>query len=404
MDVFKMAWRNVWRNQRRTIVTIAAMTLALLIMIIYSGLMEGYFLAMERIILDLEMGDVQVYAGDYRDNPSIYTRIEDPDDLLAHLDDLGYPASARLLGAGLAAAGESSAGVFFRGVVASRDAQVSHIYKHVAQGEWLSPEHPKGVVLGRRLAHTLGVKPGDELVAISQASDGSMANDLYTVRGVLKGISDVTDRAGIFMTAESFREFFVFPEGIHQIMVRLPPELELTEVAGTIQSLVPELDVKTWMELMPTLASMLDSARGLMITMFFIFYIAVGILVLNAMLMAVFERIRELGVLKALGFGPGHVLGLIIIESTFQAGIAILAGLALSLPCLWYLTQVGINMGTLGGMSMMGLAMDPVWRAAVNSSTFTSPVLTLVFIVSVAVLYPALKAAWIRPVEAMRHQ
>jgi len=404
VDVFKMAWRNVWRNRRRTLVTVAAMALALLVMILYNGLMEGYLLVMERNVLDLEMGDVQVFAPGYQDKPSIYTRIQDTGALLARLDRLGYPASGRLIGGGLAAAGDASAGVTLRGLVVERDAAVSQIYKHVGEGQWLASDRPGEAVLGRRLARTLGIKPGDELVVLGQAADGSIANELYTVRGVLKGVSDVTDRSGIFLTAEAFREFFILPSGEHQIIVRRPADLDLTTVASTIRDLAPKLEVKTWRELMPTIASMMDSMRGVTYTVFFIVYIAIGILILNAMLMAVFERIREFGVLKALGVGPGHVLGLILTESAFQTGLAILAGLTLSLPGLWYLTRVGINMGTLGGMSIMGLALDPVWRTVVTPNTFIHPVLILILIVSVAVLYPALKAAWISPLKAIRHQ
>ncbi len=347
---------------------------------------------------------MQMHAEDYRDNPSIYTRIEKPGALLTQFDALRYPASGRLLGGGLVAAGESSAGASIRGVDIQRDAKVSEIYRHVAQGTWLDPADPQGVVVGRRLARTLGIKPGDELVVLSQATDGSLANDLFTLRGVLEGVSDGTDRGGVFMTAEAFRAFFVLPEGVHQIIVRRPPHLELTATVRTVRDLAPDLDVRTWRELMPTLASLLDSARGVIQIVFFIVYIAIAILILNAMLMAVFERIREFGVLKALGVEPGRVLTLILVESGLQTGFAILVGLTLSVPGLWYLTEVGIDTGRLGGVSMMGIAFTSIWYAVVTPTTFMGPVLTLVFIVFIAVLYPAFKAARISPVEAMRHQ
>ena len=285
-----------------------------------------------------------------------------------------------------------------------RDAEVSDIHKHVALGEWLEEAHPKEVVIGRRLAQTLGVEPGDELVALSQATDGSIANDLYRVRGVLKGVSDMTDRTGCLHDHGGLPGFLCHAEGAHQIIIRRPEGVGIEEAAEAIRAITAGLDVQTWRELMPTIASMLDSARGLMIVVFFIIYIAIGILILNAMLMAVFERIHEIGVLKALGFSPAWVLGMIVVESSFQTGLAVLLGLALSVPGLWFLVKVGINMGTLGGVSVMGLAMDPVWRAVVTSNTFKMPVLVLVVIVTLAVVYPALKAAWIRPVEAMRHQ
>jgi ABC-type lipoprotein release transport system permease subunit len=403
LEIFKMAWRNVWRNRRRTLVTIAAMSLALLVMILYAGLMEGYLRNMERSVLDLEVGDVQVFADGYRRNPSIYTRIENPEALLAPLDAHGFPAAARLLAYGMAAAGESSAGVSFRGVDVERDARVSLVHEQVAHGSWLDSEDPKGVVLGRRLARMLGVKPGSELVVLTQGADGAMAYDLYTVRGVLRGIGDATDRTAVFMTAGAFRELLVVPDGVHQIIVRRPAEVDLPSTADRVHGLARELDVKTWRQLLPTISSMLDSARGAMIAMFFIIYVAIGILILNAMLMAVFERIREFGVLKALGVGPFDVLRLILVESAIQTGIAILVGVSLAVPGIWYLSRTGIDLGKLGGVTIMGIAWDPVWRAAVSVGIFTGPILVLVLIVAVAVFYPALKAALIHPVEAMHH-
>jgi len=398
-----MAWRNVWRNRRRTLVTIGAMSFALVVMILYAGLMEGYFRDMERSVLDLEVGDLQVFASGYLDNPSIYTRIENPDALLTPLDADGFPASARLLAYGMAAAGESSAGVSFRGLDVEREARVSRVHQEVDRGSWLDPEDPKGVVLGRRLARILGVEPGSELVVLTQGADGAMAYDLYTVRGVLRGIGDATDRSAIFMTAGAFRELLVVPHGVHQIIVRRPAEIDLPAAADRVQSLARELDVKTWRQLVPTISSMLDSARGVMIAMFFIVYVAIGILILNAMLMAVFERIREFGVLKALGVGPFEVLRLILLESAIQTGIAILVGVTLAVPGIWYLSRTGIDLAQLGGVTIMGIAWDPVWRAAVHVDAFVEPILVLVVIVAAAVLYPALKAALIRPVDAMHH-
>ncbi len=398
-----MAWRNVWRNQRRTTVTIGAMTFALFMMILYAGLMDGYLLGMERAILDLEVGDVQIFAGDFRENPSLYTTIDDPEAVLAPLVAQGFAASGRVLAFGLAAAGESSAGVSFRGVDVARDATVTRIQEVVAQGRWLDPLDPKGVVLGRRLARMLSVGLGDELVVLTQSSDGAMAYDLYTVRGVLRGIADATDRSGVFMNAAALRELVLVPGGVHQIIVRRPDNVALDRAAERVADVARGLDVQTWRQLMPTISSLLESSRGVMIAMYFIIYLAIGMLVLNAMLMAVFERIRELGVLKALGVGPFRVLRLILLECGIQTVIALVIGVLLAIPAVVYLSTNGILLAGLAGTSIMGIAMEPVWRAAISMPVLTTPILILVLIVFAAVLYPALKAATIQPVEAMRH-
>ena len=403
MSIFKLAWRNIWRNQRRTGVTVAAMSFALLAMILYSGLVRGYLESMERNILDLELGEVQIFAEEYRDKPSLYTRIFHTDELLAQLNDAGFRASARCIAAGLAAGDEASSGVMFFGIDPHRDATVSEIYKQVIKGNWLDTDDRHGVVIGRKLAHTLNVTVGDEIVVLTQGADGSMANDLYTVRGILKGITELVDRAGIFMTMEGYRELTVLDEGVHQIIVRTPQDVELDGAMASINELAPDLDVESWRDLMPTIASMLDNVEGLMITMFLIVYIAIAIVILNAMLMAVFERIKEFGILKALGVGPGMVLRLIFVETTIQTVLALAIGCLLSIPGLLYLTRVGINLAEIGGISVYGLSWDPVWRASVTVNTYAGPVITFVLIVSVAVIYPALKAAFIRPVEAIHH-
>jgi ABC-type lipoprotein release transport system permease subunit len=398
-----MAWRNVWRNRRRSVVTISAMAFGLWVMILYAALLDGYVQGMERSILDLEVGDVQIFAPEFRENPTLWTTIEDPDAVIEPLVREGFDASGRVLAFGLAAAGESSAGVAFRGVDLAADARVTRIQDEVDRGEWLSADDPKGVVMGRRLARMLNVRVGDEVVVLTQGSDGAMAYDLYHLRGVLRGIADATDRGGVFLNESTLRELVTVPEGVHQIIVRRPEELSLDLAAGEIRGVAPELDVQTWKQLLPTLSSMLESSRGIMIAMFFIMYIAIGMLILNAMLMAVFERIRELGVMKALGVGPFEVLRLILLESALQTAIAVAAGLVLSVPALLYLEDTGIDLGMLAGTSVLGIAMDPIWRAAISPQVFTTPVVVLLVMVGLAVTYPALKAAAVQPVEAMRH-
>ena len=261
-------------------------------------------------------------------------------------------------------------------------------------------------MVGRRLAGALGLRLGDELVTLSQAADGSMANDLFSVRGVLESIGDSVDRSAVFLNATTFREFYVLPEEVHEIVVRRPADVELAVAAETVRQLAPGLDAKSWRELLPTLATMMDSAQQAVqiVAVAVVVYFVIAILILNAMLMAVFERIREFGILKALGVGPGQVMSLIFVESGLQTGLAVVIGSRLSAPTLWHLTQIGIDTGALGGTSMMGVSFVPIWYASVTPSTIAGPVLILIALVLLAVIYPALKAARISPVEAMRYQ
>lgn len=418
-DDFKLAWRNVWRNTRRSVVTMAAAAIALFVMILYTGLANGYLERLEGTILDLEVGDAQVFAEGYREKPSLYTAIragEGQDEgaldaAFAKLEAEGFEAAPRLLGVGLGASEDNSAGIQMIGIDVAADKDVGKIHERVFEGEWLSADEP-GVVIGHRLADSLGLEVGGELVVLSQGADGSMANDLYPVRGILGGVSERVDRAGVFMRGDDFRELMVFYEGVHQVILRVPeqpdaPDKGLKAGADRAQAILDEAGVEqaqvsTWRELQPGLASMLETSAAGLAVMMAIIYIAVGIVVLNAMLMAVFERTREFGVLKAIGFGPMKVLRLILIETAIQGVFAVSAGILLAIPANYYMVHTGLDMSGDGNLSVMGMSIDPIWHSVVTLDTYLTPAIALVVIIALSVLYPALRAAFIQPLSALR--
>ena len=409
LNILKMAWRNVWRNWRRSGITIAAMTLALMAELLYSGLVAGLVVGMEEDATEFDLGDVQIFRTGYLTRPSLYNAVENDEAILQRLADAGYPATGRLFSGGLAASGDQSAGVGFIGLDPQADATALALHKAVAQGHWLDKSDADGVVIGRGLARILGVELESEIVVLSQASDGSIANDLFHVRGILSSVAAGMDRGTILMTDDAFRELMAWPTGVHKIIVKRPPHVGLEEARATIASLAGvtedgDLEAKTWRELNPFLAQYLESVSSVIVIVYFIVYVAVAILILNAMLMAVFERIREFGVLKAIGYGPMHVLAMMLVEGLIQAVVATGLGLVFAAPLMAYLAVYGVNVGVLGGIQMAGMTMPPVWYGVYSLEGMLVPIGMLFFIVMIAVMWPAAKAAWISPVQAMRHQ
>ena len=405
MKIISMARRNVFRNWRRTLVTTLAMGFAGFIMILFAALMEGLLQTSERNAVSMNLGDIQIHAEGYRDDPDLYKRIENADDLVSQLQQAGFHATSRVYGFGLAAAGSTSSGVQLRGINLTNEATVTQVHKHIMQGNWLVDNDPKGVVIGKKLARTLGVKPGDEIVIIGQAADGSMANDLYTVRGILKSVGEDVDRAGFFMVERSFRELMVLQRGAHEISVmRSDRSDDLEAAAAQVSALALGYETKNWRQLQPVIARILDLADAQTIIMVLITYVAVAMLVLNAMLMSVFERIRELGIMKAMGVTPWQITLLIYAETMIQVTvasvIAFLSGWSLSN----YYKVNGIDLSAISsGASFGGVAIDPIWYAHVTTEAVLIPIVFLFIIAVVAVIYPAIKAAVIRPVKAIHY-
>jgi ABC-type lipoprotein release transport system permease subunit len=406
MKILSIASRNVFRNWRRTLVTTLAMGFAGLIMILFASLMQGLLQASEKNAVSMDLGDIQIHTADYREDPDLYKVIENPDHILKGLRQAGFKATKRLYGFGLAAAGSTSAGVQIRGIDLTSESDVTRINQHLLEGTWLEESDLKGVVTGRKLARTLGVKPGDELIFVGQATDGSVANDVFTVRGILKSVGEEVDRTGLYMTEKSFRELMILPQGVHEISImRSDRSSALETAAKTAAGLAPGLEVLNWRQLKPVISRILDLADSQMIILVVITYTAVALLVLNAMLMTVFERIRELGIMKAVGVTPWQLMLLVYAETFIQVSAAGLLAAVSGCALASYFENHGIDLSALGeGASLGGVAVDPVWTAYLTPRAVVVPILFLFIIAFIAVLYPAVKAALIQPVKAIHHR
>lgn len=400
-----IALRSLGRNRRRTLITTGATSLAAFIMLVYSTMLSGLIRTLERSVTDMELGDLQIHAPGYRVDPDLYTRLDDVDSKLAELEQAGLSAAPRLFGAALAAAHQTSAGVELRGIDVEREKTVTKVHRHLFAGEWLDPEDPSGVVLGRKLAKSLQVDVGDEVVLLGQAADGSMANDLYRVRGILKNVGDRMDRVGFSMTGRAFRDLMIVPEGVHEIAVSRPRDLELDAARAAALQAAPDAEVQTWRELQPAVAQMVDNSMAGRILMLLITYGAIATVVLNATLMSVFERIRELGVMKAVGVHPVQVAAIVMTEALLQATISAVVAVAAGLPLALHLEEHGWDLRNLvGTMSLSGIAWEPIWYADVDLIGVVVPVLTLFAMVIIAAIYPSLKAALLSPVRAIYHR
>jgi len=258
------------------------------------------------------------------------------------------------------------------------------------------------VVLGEDVAKRLKVKPGGELVLLSQAADGSLANDLFHVVGLSKG-GGTTETGGyvVFLHLKDAQSFFALGDAVHQVTVMLPGGDDAKEAAATLRGAIDQsaLEALSWNEMVPEVEAGIEADRSGTFGMDAIVFLLVVLGMFNAMTMATYERMFELGVLTALGTRPRKVMGMIVLESLFIGLVSLAVGAVVALVVIKLMPPLDMSMGEsdLGGVTLP----DKV-KIAFAPLAATMSFLTVAFTCFVGGLYPAWRASRMSPVDAMR--
>jgi ABC-type lipoprotein release transport system permease subunit len=402
--MLRFAWRNLWRNTRRTGITLAAVLLNTAILIIFYGLNEGLIQNMVRNSTQLVVGEAQAHAPGYLEDRSFYKSLDRPEERVKAMEAAGVGAAPRSFGYGLVSVGSKSAGAVFWGIDPSRERAVLDLPRHVMQGRFLADRPERGAVLGRKLARSLNAEVGSEIIVVVQAADGSLGNELYTVTGILKSAGEAIDRGAVMLHRSDFEALFVSGGRVHEIVLNAKGRVPMEELAGKARALMPGADVKTWRQLLPLLSDMLRIMDGALAVFGAIFFLAGGLGVMNTMLMATYERIREIGIQKALGATPLRIVAGVTAEALVLALAATAGGALLGLACTYYLKTVGIDTTSFAGeFTFSGMAFDPVWHAVLRLKVVVLPVVIMWVTCTLAALYPAVLAARLDPVRAIHH-
>ena len=413
--LLQLAWRNLWRNRRRTFITMAAIAFGYAMLLFVACLMAGLRWQMIQNGTCLVMSQIQIHAPGYYPNRSLQKTLggrkgTDVSALLASISaDRRITAVApRVYGYALLSAAHRSAGVELMGVVPDQEPKITTLNTQVTKGSYLTAQLPKGVVIGDKLASTIGIELNSEIVLLTQAADGSMGNDVYTVVGILHTGLDAIDRGLVLMTLSSLQDLLhLGPARIHEVGIKLNHIDAATTVAAALEVQLGKtlpVRVMAWPELAPELANYVQFNHGVTVVLFFIFFLVAVIGVMNTMLMAVFERTREFGMLMAVGMRPAQVIGLILTEAAGLGIASLVVGAALGVPLLWYLQVHGLDLGGATGevVSVAGVVVGHLWYGRQDFPAYSQAALGLAATALVSALYPAWRAAQLRPTEAMR--
>ncbi|MBW2599906.1 MAG: ABC transporter permease [Deltaproteobacteria bacterium] len=403
-----MAWRNIWRNPRRSILTILAIIFATMLLVSMLSFQFGSYDTMINTAVKIHTGHVQVQAKGYRDKMDIRLVVPDPgavDDVIKDIPEVeAYTSRANAFS--LVSSSDRTYGVLLTGIDPEREAKVSTLKKLVRRGEYLAQEDTDMALVGELLARNLKVDIGDELVVLGQGRDGSVAASVLKVKGIFSSGEDKFDRHSVQMPLGYFQDVFSMRGAVHGV-VALGKSLEdVRKIKKELGAGVRGIDgdgnlvVLDWMELMPGIVQsiQMDLASGLI--MYVILIVVVAFSILNTFLMAIFERTREFGVLMAIGMTPGRLMRSLFLESVTITLIGIILGIIFGSMVTWYFQVHGILIsGATELLSQYGLPERMYPQLSVLSVSVGAGIVLIITILTA--IYPVLKVRRLRPVEAM---
>ena len=405
MKIIKVSWRNLWRNPIRTNVTISAVAICIAILIIFQSMIVGLIEKAKFNTTNLIIGEVQIHAEDYFDDRSIYKSLQNIEEIHSVAKENNIGLVERSYGFGLISSGTKSAGTQFWGINPESELQHFDFANHIDKGNFLTNTSLKKIVLGKKLASSIAADIGTELVVFVQGADGSLGNELFYVSGIIKNMADNIDRGAAMILREDFNILFSTNNLIHEIALNSKGRLESEEIQKLVSAKTTGVDVETWQQLMPTIAMMTEKMIVFMRTLFsLIFGIAASLGVMNTMIMSTYDRMREFGIIRAIGTTPWRILKQVSLEAILMTIFASIIGVIVGLSVALYFQKYGFDVSGSGNMSFGGVVMDPIWRANVSVGIVFLPVALMILVSTVASIYPASIAARIKPVEAIHYK
>ena len=402
--LWKLAIRDLGRNKRRSGLTLVAVALGLGLLVVTSGLMEGSVWGTIENNIRIQSGHVQIREESYdEDKVSLKWEdlLDDPQGLVTQAQALPEVRAAApvLWASGILATGDESVGVRVFGI--DPLAVTSAPFREgLVAGAFLAPDDRSGVLIGRRLAESLGVSAGDDIKLLVNTSDEQPDEAIFTIRGLYDTGTPAYDEVTLFMPLSKAQTFTRAGERASAIVILLHQKDDADMVAPALRA--SGLNVLTWYDLNQMILQAVEMSMGIMNLMYLVVLAVVAVVIANTLLMSVFERTREMGILAALGMKGRQVLTMFVLEAGTLAMIGVVLGLLLGSLGVYYLATEGWHLGEMASVATAEMAYgETIYGrfapAEMVQLSFASLIITLL-----ASLYPAWFAARMEPIDALR--
>lgn len=403
--VMRLAWRNLWRQPKRTLLTTGAMVFSNILLVFMISLQFGMYGLMIENGLKVFTGHLQIQAPGYVDEAKMRLTVPDAAALASAVrQESNLDAAARGSTFALVSSEERTYGVAVLGVEPAHEPEISSLPGLVKEGRYLDAPAAAEIVIGRTLARNLKVELGDELTMLGSGLDGSFAAAVLEIVGIFDSGVTAIDRSFSVIPLATFQEVFFMRGSAHMVVVTAPTLADVPAAKQRIQALLAgndQLVVHDWDRLEPALKQTIQADISSAVFTYFVLVILVAFSVLNTQTMSVLERTREFGIVMALGFRPGRLGRLVLLESALMGAIGAAVGILLGGLLTLYFSSNGFTYPGLEEMASQFNLPGRMYPAVTVPSLVLGPLVVFLFSL-LATIYPALRLNALRPVEAMR--
>jgi putative ABC transport system permease protein len=405
--LLKLAWRNIWRNKRRSLITIAAVFFAVLLSIGMRGLQLGTYEVNIATAVRLFSGFLQIQKIGYQDNPSLRKSFTLSSDITQLLDNdaavTGY--APRINADGLISYKDNSLGTAIFGIIPQKERNVTNFMKKINVGEFFQTDTTNKVVLGYKLLENLKAEVGDKIVILAQGYDGILGNMIFEICGTTKTGSGEFDRTSVFMGLSKLQELLAMEGRLNAIAISTKNLDQVTGVKNRLNHSLKDDDLValSWDEVMPELKQIiqLDNVSGLLMLAILVIVVAFGIL--NTVLMSVTERFREFGISLAMGMPQMTLVFLVIIESVIITLFGLILGDLAAYGVNYYIAHNPIVFGGALGALYEEYGFLPLMKSSVKLSIFFNNSITIFVVSLISIIYPAIKVFRLEPLKGIRY-
>lgn len=403
----RLAWRNVWRHRRRTVIIVLAMGLSLALMMIYDGMIDGFNNAIAGNAVRVLGGNIQVHAAGYREKVDSNPLLPLTDDMAVVNAALSQPdvvaAARRIQTGGLISNREGAFPLNIIGIDPEAEGPVSLVAEHIVDGRYVEPTDEDTVLIGRGLADALSIQVGDRVTMVGSDIHKQNRQRTMTVIGIYDiGIPSM-EKGTAYISLTEAQSLFSLRDQSTEVQITLKKVGTEPAAVAALAPALPGYEVESWEQTYPELGSAINSKSAVMDIFSVVIVMISGIGILNLLLMAIYERTREIGLLGAMGLKPHQIATTFILEGALIGVIGVVAGISMGLMTNLSLGQVGMDYSQFAGITeYTALISGRIYSSLGMSKLFGRSIVVLV-IAALAALIPALIAARREPSEALHH-